>query len=49
MALIKERLDAAAGGVMRWPTGPRVATVDVVVPVYNEERALPGCLRVLRS
>jgi putative flippase GtrA len=27
----------------------RVATVDVVVPVYNEERALPGCLRVLRS
>jgi putative flippase GtrA len=49
MALIKERLGAAAGGVVRWPTGPRVATVDVVVPVYNEERALPGCLRVLRS
>ncbi|HEY6424534.1 MAG TPA: glycosyltransferase [Pseudonocardiaceae bacterium] len=27
----------------------RLATVDVVVPVYNEERALPGCISVLRS
>ncbi|MGH3783847.1 MAG: glycosyltransferase [Pseudonocardiaceae bacterium] len=27
----------------------RIATVDVVVPVHNEERALPGCLQVLRS
>ncbi|MEU5099621.1 bifunctional glycosyltransferase family 2/GtrA family protein [Streptomyces sp. NPDC020996] len=25
------------------------ATVDIVVPVYNEERALPGCLRTLHS
>ncbi|TWG08983.1 bifunctional glycosyltransferase family 2/GtrA family protein [Saccharopolyspora dendranthemae] len=25
----------------------RTATVDVVVPVYNEERSLPGCLEVL--
>jgi putative flippase GtrA len=32
----------------RWSVG-KAATVDVVVPVYNEERALPGCLRVLRS
>ncbi len=32
----------------RWSVG-RTATVDVVVPVYNEERALPGCLQVLRS
>jgi putative flippase GtrA len=27
----------------------RVATVEVVVPVYNEERALPGCLRTLHT
>ncbi|MGB8201396.1 MAG: dolichyl-phosphate beta-glucosyltransferase, partial [Pseudonocardiaceae bacterium] len=33
----------------RWSVGRRMATVDVVVPVYNEERALPGCLEVLRS
>ncbi|GAA0534513.1 polysaccharide synthesis protein GtrA [Saccharopolyspora subtropica] len=26
---------------------PRTATVDVVIPVYNEERSLPGCLEVL--
>ena len=32
----------------RWSVG-RVATVDVVIPVFNEERALPGCVRVLRS
>jgi len=32
----------------RWSVG-RIATVDVVVPVYNEERALPGCLQVLRT
>lgn len=32
----------------RW--GPKqVVTVDVMVPVYTEERALPGCLRVLRA
>jgi hypothetical protein len=27
---------------MPWP-----ATLDVVVPVYNEERALPVCIEVL--
>jgi glycosyltransferase involved in cell wall biosynthesis/putative flippase GtrA len=27
----------------------RTATVDIVIPVYNEERALPGCIRVLES
>jgi putative flippase GtrA len=32
----------------RWSVGG-LATVDVVVPVHNEERALPGCLQVLRS
>ncbi|MGW1676719.1 glycosyltransferase [Saccharopolyspora sp. NPDC002376] len=25
----------------------RTATVDVVIPVYNEEHSLPGCLEVL--
>ncbi|WP_281170361.1 bifunctional glycosyltransferase family 2/GtrA family protein [Amycolatopsis nigrescens] len=25
------------------------ATIDVVVPVYNEQRALPGCIQVLRD
>jgi putative flippase GtrA len=25
------------------------ATVDIVIPVYNEERALPGCVEVLRD
>ncbi|MFJ8781966.1 glycosyltransferase [Streptomyces sp. NPDC102476] len=28
---------------------PDKATVDIVVPVYNEARALPGCLRTLHS
>src|SRR5919199_3218313 len=32
----------------RWSV-KQTATVDVVVPVYNEERALPGCLQVLCS
>ncbi|QYN33797.1 bifunctional glycosyltransferase family 2/GtrA family protein [Pseudonocardia sp. DSM 110487] len=27
----------------------KVATVDVVIPVYNEERALRGCVDVLKS
>jgi putative flippase GtrA len=27
----------------------RTATVDIMIPVYNEERALPGCVRVLES
>jgi glycosyltransferase involved in cell wall biosynthesis/putative flippase GtrA len=31
----------------RWSVG-EMATVDVVVPVHNEERALPGCVRFLR-
>jgi putative flippase GtrA len=43
-----EREVALDAGLMRWPVR-RIATVDVVVPVFNEERALPGCLRVLRS
>lgn len=27
----------------------RTATVDVVIPVYNEERSLPGCVEVLST
>ncbi|HEX3787970.1 MAG TPA: bifunctional glycosyltransferase family 2/GtrA family protein [Pseudonocardiaceae bacterium] len=27
----------------------RSATVDIVIPVYNEERALPGCVEVLHG
>jgi putative flippase GtrA len=42
--VLDERQGTAA---VRWSVG-RTATVDVVVPVYNEERALPGCLQVLR-
>jgi putative flippase GtrA len=26
---------------------PAAATVDIVIPVYNEQRALPGCIEVL--
>lgn len=40
-------LDEREPTATRWSVG-RTATVDVVVPVYNEERALPGCLQVLR-
>jgi cellulose synthase/poly-beta-1,6-N-acetylglucosamine synthase-like glycosyltransferase len=46
--MTRERHGAPDVGVRRWSVG-RIATVDVVVPVYNEERVLPGCLRVLRS
>jgi putative flippase GtrA len=35
---------AAGGG-----PGRRTSTVDVVIPVHNERRALPGCVTVLRS
>lgn len=31
------------------PRPPATATVEVVIPVYNEERALPGCLRTLHA
>ncbi len=40
----KEREVAPDAGVRRWSVSQRLATVDVVVPVHNEERALPGCL-----
>jgi putative flippase GtrA len=28
--------------------GPVLATVEIIIPVLNEERALPGCVRTLR-
>ncbi|MFP8903683.1 bifunctional glycosyltransferase family 2/GtrA family protein [Streptomyces atacamensis] len=35
---------------VRFPRAARgTATVEIVVPVYNEERALPGCLRTLHA
>ncbi|MGH3827051.1 MAG: glycosyltransferase [Pseudonocardiaceae bacterium] len=48
MTVTREREGAPIADTTGWSVG-RLATVDVVVPVYNEERALPGCLRVLRS
>jgi putative flippase GtrA len=48
-AVAGEPRSAPNADVTRWSVGQRLATVDVVVPVYNEERALPGCLQVLRS
>jgi putative flippase GtrA len=49
VVVTRERQGASDVGMRRWSVGRRMATVDVVVPVYNEERALPGCLEVLRS
>lgn len=48
MEITSPVLDTRDGTAPRWPVG-LTATVDVVVPVYNEERALPGCVQVLRS
>ncbi|SDO69438.1 Glycosyltransferase involved in cell wall bisynthesis [Streptomyces sp. cf386] len=31
------------------PSGTHTPTVEIVIPVYNEERALPGCLRTLHA
>ncbi|HEX3780176.1 MAG TPA: bifunctional glycosyltransferase family 2/GtrA family protein [Pseudonocardiaceae bacterium] len=41
-----ERPGGQAAGAGREP-GPATATVDIVIPVYNEQRALPGCIDVL--
>src|SRR5581483_3224991 len=40
-------LDQRQRAATRWSIG-QAATVDLVVPVSDEERALPGCLQVLR-
>ncbi|MCT9082381.1 bifunctional glycosyltransferase family 2/GtrA family protein [Streptomyces fulvoviolaceus] len=31
------------------PAATRTTTVEIVIPVYNEERALPGCVRTLHA
>jgi putative flippase GtrA len=41
-----ERPTEAAAG--RGPS-PATATVDIIIPVYNEQRALPGCIDVLNA
>ncbi|WP_086787466.1 glycosyltransferase [Crossiella equi] len=38
-----------AGAGARPGAGLRTASVDIVVPVHNEEKALPGCLHVLHA
>lgn len=48
VTVAREREVAPDAGAKRWSLG-RITTVDVVVPVHNEERALPGCLQALRS
>jgi glycosyltransferase involved in cell wall biosynthesis len=48
VAVAGERVGAPGEGMERWSAG-KTTTVDVIVPVYNEERALPGCLKVLRA
>ncbi len=48
VTVAREREVAPDAGAKRWSVG-RTATVDVVIPVHNEERALPGCLQALRS
>ncbi|WP_185011618.1 bifunctional glycosyltransferase family 2/GtrA family protein [Crossiella cryophila] len=38
-----------AGPRAERPERQRTASVDIVVPVFNEEKALPGCLHVLHA
>ncbi|MFR9731337.1 glycosyltransferase [Saccharopolyspora sp. MS10] len=40
---------ASAETASRGAAPRAAATVDLVIPVHNEERSLPGCLRVLRE
>lgn len=49
MVVTGQHQEAPDTGAKRWLLGQRSATVDVIVPVHNEQRALPGCLQVLRS
>ena len=49
MVVTRQHQEAPDTGAKRWSLGQRSATVDVIVPVHNEQRALPGCLQVLRS
>ncbi|MDT7597373.1 MAG: hypothetical protein QOJ06_2919 [Pseudonocardiales bacterium] len=49
MVVTRQRREAPDTSAKRWSLGKRSATVDVVVPVHNEQHALPGCLQVLRA
>lgn len=44
MSLGQSDVSSTEGGR---PAVPRTATVEIVIPVFNEERALPGCVRTL--
>lgn len=53
-AVLGRRGTAAAPAPFQTPgpvarVTPSTTTVEVVVPAYNEERALPGCLRTLHA
>ncbi|MGV9310326.1 glycosyltransferase [Nonomuraea sp. NPDC003727] len=37
----------SATGAAGVPGGPRATTVDVIIPVLDEERALPGCIETV--
>jgi glycosyltransferase involved in cell wall biosynthesis/putative flippase GtrA len=49
MVVTRQRQEAPDTSAKRWSLGQWSATVDVVVPVHNEQHALPGCLQVLRA
>ncbi|MDR7300741.1 bifunctional glycosyltransferase family 2/GtrA family protein [Haloactinomyces albus] len=50
-AAASHAVDAArwSGADEHDPVSPATATVDLVIPVYNEERSLPGCVQVLHE
>ncbi|WP_369227070.1 glycosyltransferase [Streptomyces sp. R39] len=43
------RFQPALGADVPGSTATHAPTVEIVIPVYNEERALPGCLRTLHA
>ncbi|HEY4457619.1 MAG TPA: GtrA family protein [Pseudonocardiaceae bacterium] len=47
-ATIPERRSGDAGAAVAGRgSGPATTTVEIVIPVHNEQRALPGCVEVL--
>ncbi|MFF5497809.1 glycosyltransferase [Streptomyces aquilus] len=43
------RFQQPAGAGAADPTPAHTPTVEIVIPVHNEERALPGCIRTLHT
>jgi putative flippase GtrA len=41
--------EGSAPAITATPEGLYTGSVEIVVPVYNEERALPGCIRALHG